>query len=99
MKFFRWLCGVLADPADKQGSTKRVVMFIFITNFMVLLTGVVIANDWKFSEIPDSVLYLVGVVLGSMGFLATTDKGIAVFKDWVATKGATNGSETDSTKS
>jgi uncharacterized ion transporter superfamily protein YfcC len=87
MRFFSWIAEVLADTADRQGSTKRVVMFIFLTNFMVLLTGVVVANGWVFPDIPKSILYLVGIILGGMGFLSTADKAIAVFDDFRNPKG------------
>ena len=80
MRFWTWLAGALNDPTDRQGSTKRLVMFIFLTNFMSLFTGVVIADDWTFPDIPNSVIILVFGVLGAMGFLATVDKGIEMFK-------------------
>lgn len=81
MKLFTWFGGVLADPADKQGSTKRVVMMLFLTNFMVLFSGVVIKAGWVLPTIPDSVIYLVLSILGAMGFLTTVDKGIAAYRE------------------
>jgi len=96
MILFTWLAGVLSDPNDKQGSTKRVVMFIFISTFMVLFSGVVIAAGWKFPDIPETVIALVVAILGAMGFLVTLDKGIAAYKEVNSpcneTKGATDAS-------
>jgi hypothetical protein len=79
MNFFAWINGVLADPADQQGSTKRVCLMIFMLVLVTLLV-VITCRKGDFPIVPDSFLNLVYFVVGSFLGGMSLDKGIAAVK-------------------
>lgn len=79
--FFAWFGGVLSDPHDKQGSTKRLCLFLFLTTIMLLIVVVTIASKpIGLPNVPDSILNLVYFVVTLLVTGVVADKGIAAWK-------------------
>jgi hypothetical protein len=79
MNFFAFIRETLSDPADKQGSTKRLVLLLFML-MLVTLIIIVTVVQMKLPEIPSGLLNLIYAVLGSTMGLMTADKAIAAYK-------------------
>lgn len=77
--FFAYLGGVFADPNDKQGSTKRLCLFLFLGTVMLLIVAVTM-KEMKLPVIPDSILNLVYFVVTILTGSIVADKGIAAYK-------------------
>lgn len=92
-RFFSWLGGTLADPNDKQGSTKRLCLFLFLGTIMILVMAVTFGgkSPWTLPSVPDSLLNLVYFVVGALTTSLVADKGIAAYK---VVKGAAGQLET-----
>lgn len=79
--FFGWFGGVLSDPNDKQGSTKRLCLFLFLTTIMLLIILVTVASKpMGLPNVPDSILNLVYFVVALLVTGVVADKGIAAWK-------------------
>jgi len=78
--FFTWLGGVLADPADKQGSSKRLCLVLVVFTVLALLVAIT-AITRALPVIPDSVLNLVYFLVVTFTGGMVIDKGIAAYKD------------------
>ena len=78
--------GTISDPNDKQGSTKRVALLLFLGTVMLLIVAVAWANSFKnLPTIPDSFLNLIYFTVTSLVGGVVLDKGIAA---WKTVKGA-----------
>lgn len=79
--FFTWLAGVFSDPNDKQGSTKRICLFLFLANVMLLISYVTIFGTTPgLPNIPDSILNLIFFVIAVLTGATTIEKGIAAWR-------------------
>lgn len=87
-KFAIWFAGVLNDPQDKQGSTKRVCLMIFLWVILLLLSLITL-HDMKLPIIPDSFLYLICFMILVFAGLITAEKGMASWKEVGLAKWAT----------
>lgn len=76
---FAFFAGVLSDPNDQQGSTKRLCLFLFLTAVMLLIILVTL-HDMRLPVIPDSLLSLVYFVIGTLTGGVVADKAIAAYK-------------------
>ena len=79
LAFFTWLGGVLADPNDKQGSTKRVCLLLVIFILLLLLVVITIATE-QLPTVPDSLLYLILALVSTFTGGMVLDKAIAAYK-------------------
>lgn len=84
--FFAWIGGVLADPNDKQGSTKRVCLMLVVLTVLLLLVVITVVTK-KLPVVPDSLLYLILALVATFTGGLIADKGIAAYK---AVKGGDN---------
>lgn len=81
MPLFTFLAETLSDPNDKQGSTQRLCLLLFLGTIMALITLVTVANNpMTLPNIPSSILeliyYVIGVLIGGIAFA----KAAAVYK-------------------
>jgi hypothetical protein len=78
---FTWLGEVLEDPNDKQGSTKRLCLLLFLTTVMLLIAIItLLTTPIKFPDIPESVLSLYKFTLLILTGASVGDKLIAAYK-------------------
>src|SRR6185369_4296989 len=77
--FFTWFGGVLADPNDKQGSTKRVCLLLVVVTILLLLVAITVVKQ-ALPVIPDSILNLVYFLVATFTGGMVLDKGIAAYK-------------------
>jgi len=76
-----WFSGVFEDPNDKQGSTKRLCLFLFLGTIMLLITYVTACSKpTALPVIPESILNLVYFVVAVLTGSIVADKGIAAYK-------------------
>lgn len=81
VSFFIWLGGVLSDPNDKQGSTQRVCLFLFLGTIMSLICFATYRNPaGTLPTIPGSILELIYYVVGVLTGGIAIAKGIAAYK-------------------
>lgn len=85
-RFFTFVGGVLADPNDKQGSTKRVCLLLTVGTILLLLVVITVVKQ-QLPTVNDSILNLVYFLVMTFTGGMIVDKGIAAYK---AVKGADN---------
>lgn len=78
--FFTWFAGVLADPNDKQGSTKRLCLVVTVFIILLLLVAITIVKH-ALPVIPDSILNLIFFLVITFTGGMVLDKGIAAYKE------------------
>lgn len=99
---FRWLGDTLGNPADEQGSTKRLCLFLFLGTFMFLWIMVTGANGWKWQDIPTNICTFVFTIAAGLGLAIGYDRKVEADKA-IQTKavcdekGADNVQSTDTT--
>lgn len=89
--FFTWFGGVLADPNDKQGSSKRLCLFLVVATVLLLITAIAVLKR-ALPAIPESLLNLVYFLVLTFTGGMVADKGIAAYK---AVNGADNADTAD----